>query len=167
MCVYLDAPQDSSVSFLLVRWARETIGKLAAMAEAEMEAIRHALRLAQERGYSKVELEIDDLEFKAEFDPSSKKKRKKPVTSKTETGAESEGPATVPIKAPLVGYYRATDSVLRPGATVEEGQVVAVVSALGLANDVPSPATGEVVEVLVEDGQPVEFGQPLARVKVL
>ena len=77
----------------------------------------------------------------------------------------SSEPALLPIKANQVGYYRPAGKPLEVGLTVSKGDVVAVISALGLANDLESPVEGEVVEVLVADGEPVQFGQVLAQVK--
>ncbi|TMR09799.1 acetyl-CoA carboxylase biotin carboxyl carrier protein subunit [Nonomuraea turkmeniaca] len=75
------------------------------------------------------------------------------------------------VVAPLVGtFYVApepgAEPFARPGARVEPGQTVAIVEAMKLMNQVPSEWSGEVVEVLVADGQPVEFGQELLRVRV-
>ena len=47
----------------------------------------------------------------------------------------------------------------------ETGDIVAVISQLGIANDVESRVSGEIVEVLIEENQPVMFGQVLARIK--
>ncbi|GAA3602534.1 acetyl-CoA carboxylase biotin carboxyl carrier protein [Nonomuraea rosea] len=75
------------------------------------------------------------------------------------------------IVAPLVGtFYVAPEPGAEPftrlGSRVEPGQTVAIVEAMKLMNQVPSEWSGEVVEVLVGDGQPVEFGQELVRVRV-
>jgi len=51
------------------------------------------------------------------------------------------------------------------GDTVRAGQVVCIVEAMKLMNEIQSDADGVVAEVLVEDGQPVEYGQPLFRLK--
>jgi acetyl-CoA carboxylase biotin carboxyl carrier protein len=72
------------------------------------------------------------------------------------------------VLAPLVGTYYAAP---QPGATpfvevgdrVEIGQTVAIVEAMKLMNHVVAERSGWVVEVVVADGEPVEFGQPLMR----
>jgi acetyl-CoA carboxylase biotin carboxyl carrier protein len=71
-----------------------------------------------------------------------------------------------PIKAPLVGtFYRASQPGAQPfvqeGDTVDEGQVVAIVEAMKLMNQVQADQAGKVSEILVEDGQWVEFEQVL------
>jgi acetyl-CoA carboxylase biotin carboxyl carrier protein len=71
-----------------------------------------------------------------------------------------------PIKAPLVGtFYRASQPGAPPfvqeGDTVDEGQVVAIVEAMKLMNQVQADQGGKVSEILVEDGSWVEFEQVL------
>jgi acetyl-CoA carboxylase biotin carboxyl carrier protein len=71
-----------------------------------------------------------------------------------------------PIKAPLVGtFYRASQPGAAPfvneGDTVDEGQVVAIVEAMKLMNQVQADRAGKVAEILAEDGAWVEFEQVL------
>jgi acetyl-CoA carboxylase biotin carboxyl carrier protein len=71
-----------------------------------------------------------------------------------------------PIKAPLVGtFYRASqpgaDPFVKEGDAVDAGQTVAIVEAMKLMNQVLADATGTVAEIVVEDGQWVEFEQVL------
>jgi acetyl-CoA carboxylase biotin carboxyl carrier protein len=75
-------------------------------------------------------------------------------------------PGVVPIVSPLVGvYYRATSPDAKPlveiGDTVERGQPVAIVEAMKVMNRVASEHRGTVVEILVENGAPVQYEQPL------
>ncbi|MFD0974537.1 acetyl-CoA carboxylase biotin carboxyl carrier protein [Plantactinospora endophytica] len=70
------------------------------------------------------------------------------------------------VAAPMVGtYYRAAEPGGAPfvdvGDKVQPGQVVCIVEAMKLMNEVVADQVGRVVEVLVRDGEPVEFGQPL------
>jgi acetyl-CoA carboxylase biotin carboxyl carrier protein len=65
----------------------------------------------------------------------------------------------------VVGYFKLGSPALAIGQKVEQGQHVASITALGLANDLESAVGGEVVEVLIRDGDPVEYGQVLARVR--
>ncbi len=72
----------------------------------------------------------------------------------------------VPISAPMVGtFYRrpAPDApnFIELGQTVKEGQAVCIIEAMKLMNEIESEVAGKIVEVLVEDGQPVEYGQTL------
>ncbi|HZT44263.1 MAG TPA: biotin/lipoyl-containing protein [Chthonomonadaceae bacterium] len=72
-----------------------------------------------------------------------------------------EGPVGVPITAPLVGIFHHVKPIVGLGAQVTEGQVVGVIEAMRLINDITAPVTGSVIDVLVEDGLPVEYGQTL------
>jgi acetyl-CoA carboxylase biotin carboxyl carrier protein len=70
------------------------------------------------------------------------------------------------IKSPMVGtFYRASSPGAEPfvsvGSAVTEGQALCVIEAMKLMNEIPADCAGVIKEVLVENGQPVEFGQPL------
>ena len=65
----------------------------------------------------------------------------------------------------MVGMFHVVDGIARVGAEVSEGQVVGSIESMKLANDIVSEVAGRVREVLVEDGMPVEYGQPLYRLE--
>ena len=75
------------------------------------------------------------------------------------------------LKSPIVGTYYGSPS---PGASpfvatgdhVDKGQVICIIEAMKLMNEIESDAAGEIVKCLVSNGQPIEFGQPLFTVKV-
>ena len=74
------------------------------------------------------------------------------------------------IVSPMVGtFYRApapdTDPYVQVGDRVQENTVVCIVEAMKLMNEIEAEVTGEIVEVLAENGQLVEYGQPLFLVK--
>ena len=76
----------------------------------------------------------------------------------------------VEITAPMVGtFYRSPApgeaSFVELGARISVGQTVCILEAMKLMNELESEVSGEVVEILVENGTPVEFGQVLMRVK--
>ena len=50
---------------------------------------------------------------------------------------------------------------MKPGDPVEEGQSLLIIEAMKVMNQIHSPRAGRVTRILVEDGQPVEFGEPL------
>ena len=71
-----------------------------------------------------------------------------------------------PVTSPMVGtFYKASPPDAKPfvevGQTVSKGDVVCIVEAMKLMNEIESEFSGKVVEICVEDGQPVEFGQVL------
>ncbi|MDP2921650.1 MAG: acetyl-CoA carboxylase biotin carboxyl carrier protein [Candidatus Omnitrophota bacterium] len=70
------------------------------------------------------------------------------------------------IKAPMVGtFYRAASPDAKPyveiGQTVEVGQVVCIIEAMKLMNEIKSEVKGKIVEILVENARSIEYGQPL------
>lgn len=127
------------------------------MAELNLEIVRHALEVARKNGFSEIELSVGDASFSARMEPLSPKAK-----AKLATAGEAKEPALIDVKATLVGYLRSTALI---GERIAAGSTVAVVEALGLANDVETPAGGEVVEVLVEIGKPVQYGQILLRLR--
>jgi len=74
------------------------------------------------------------------------------------------------IKSPMVGtFYKApspeSEPYVKVGHKVEETSIVCIVEAMKLFNEIEAEVSGEIIEVLVEDGELVEYGQPLFRVK--
>ena len=74
------------------------------------------------------------------------------------------------VKSPIVGtFYRAgspdAKPFVSPGDRVSKGQVMCIVEAMKLMNEIEADIDGEVMDVLVSNGQPVEFGEPLFRVR--
>ncbi|HEX7055487.1 MAG TPA: acetyl-CoA carboxylase biotin carboxyl carrier protein [Burkholderiales bacterium] len=70
------------------------------------------------------------------------------------------------VKAPMVGtFYRSPSPDAKPfvevGQTVKEGETVCIIEAMKLMNEIEADASGVVKAILVENGQPVEYGQPL------
>jgi oxaloacetate decarboxylase alpha subunit len=70
------------------------------------------------------------------------------------------------IKAPIVGtFYRSpspdADSYVEIGSVVKKGQIVCIIEAMKLMNEIESDIDGKVVEILTENAHPVEFGEPL------
>ena len=70
------------------------------------------------------------------------------------------------VKSPIVGtYYESpspgAEAFIKVGAYVETGQTLCIVEAMKLMNEIESDISGEVLRIFVENGQPVEYGQPL------
>jgi acetyl-CoA carboxylase biotin carboxyl carrier protein len=75
------------------------------------------------------------------------------------------------VKSPIVGTYYGSPSpgaaaFVAPGDRVEKGQVICIVEAMKLMNEIESDASGEIVKCLVTNGQPIEFGQPLFSIRL-
>ena len=71
-----------------------------------------------------------------------------------------------PITSPMVGtFYKSpspdADAFVSVGQSIKTGDVVCIVEAMKMMNEIKSEISGKVVEICVEDGQPVEYGQPL------
>ncbi len=74
------------------------------------------------------------------------------------------------IKAPMVGtFYRSpapnADPYVEIGKRIKKGDVICIIEAMKLMNEIKSEIEGEIVEILVENGEAVEFSQPLVRIK--
>ena len=79
-------------------------------------------------------------------------------------------PGIAEFRSPMVGtFYRAAnpeaEPFVQPGSRVEPETVICIIEAMKVMNEVRAEAAGEIVEVLAENGQPVEFGQPLFRIR--
>lgn len=80
--------------------------------------------------------------------------------------AEAPKAKGIEITSPMVGtFYKSPSPGAAPfvevGKTVNAGQVVCIIEAMKLMNEIESEVSGKIVEICVEDGQPVEFGQTL------
>jgi acetyl-CoA carboxylase biotin carboxyl carrier protein len=74
------------------------------------------------------------------------------------------------LKSPIVGTFYGSPSpgaaqYIAPGDRVTKGQVIGVVEAMKLMNEIEADVSGEIVKCLVSNGQPVEFGQPLFSIR--
>jgi acetyl-CoA carboxylase biotin carboxyl carrier protein len=94
------------------------------------------------------------------------------------TPAETPKPAAAPaeddslhiVKSPIVGTFYESPSpgapaFVKTGDTVENGQVLCIVEAMKLMNEIEADVAGEIVKRFVQSGQPVEYGQPLFSIR--
>ena len=88
-----------------------------------------------------------------------------------EGGGAAEAPKAnlLDIKSPMVGtYYSAPEPGAKPyvtvGGRIEKGQILCIIEAMKIMNEIESEVAGVVTEVLASDAQPVEYGQPLFRI---
>jgi acetyl-CoA carboxylase biotin carboxyl carrier protein len=136
------------------------------MASLDFKLVRHALDLAKQNGMQEVELEIGDSKFSAVLEKS---KRIAPQQSKSvsESSSQPESIAkTKSIRSTSVGIFRTVGEMLKVGTQIASSEVVGNIVALGISNDVISGINGVITEVLVEDGQAVEYGQTIAVVEL-
>ena len=105
-------------------------------------------------------------EYRIETHPAS------PNSEQTPSSVSKTGTQTKEIVSPMVGtFYRAPSPEAPPfvevGQAIEVGQVVCIIEAMKLMNEIKSEIKGKIIEVAVENVQPVEFGQTLFVVEPL
>ena len=88
--------------------------------------------------------------------------------------AKAESPAasktTITIKSPMVGtFYRSSgpdkDAFVKPGDSIKPGDVICIIEAMKLFNEIESEMSGKIVKVLVDNATPVEYDQPLFEIE--
>jgi acetyl-CoA carboxylase biotin carboxyl carrier protein len=149
----------------------------------DKEFLKELLKLVNDSSLTKFELKTGDFELKIEKEPPKivvnenpteivEINQKVPQEFKSEKllppseDVETEEEKLHVIKSPLVGtFYRAPAPGAPPfveeGDIVSPGQVLCIIEALKVMNEIESDVRGRVVKILVENGQPVEYGQPL------
>ena len=93
-----------------------------------------------------------------------------PAVETQQVAPKEEKKTGTPITSPMVGtFYTAPSPDSAPfvavGSTVKQGDVVCIIEAMKMMNEIKSEIAGKVVEICVEDGQPVEYGQVLMYVE--
>lgn len=149
--------------------------------------IKEMLQLMQEHGLTEVEIEKDGLKIKLKKGISGKvvaeEARVLQAMPSSSAGADTFNmPSPTPaapspvesdmelVKSPMVGTFYAAPAPDQPayvqnGQKVKAGDVLCIIEAMKLMNEIKSDINGAVVEILVQNGQPVEFDQPLFKIK--
>ena len=141
----------------------------------EIEVVRKLAELLNETGLGEIEVERGDLRVRVArgggYEPYPMLHAPAPATAAPAPAPVSTAPAPAEprgdaVKSPMVGtvYLQASpgsEPFVRAGSQVAAGQTVLIIEAMKTMNPVPAPKAGRIVEILVEDGQPVEYGQPL------
>jgi len=139
------------------------------------------INLMNENNLTELEIEKEGLRVRLKKSISSEVTSSTPIIIEKEKIEEKELPKivaekktlkTVEIKAPMVGTFYRTPSAEAPsfveiGQIIEIGQVICIIEAMKLMNEIKSEIHGRILEILVENGEPVEFGQPLFLVEPL
>jgi acetyl-CoA carboxylase biotin carboxyl carrier protein len=162
--------------------ARMTAKDEAEKPSGEQQLIRELAKLLNDTGLSEIEIEKSGLKVRvarsitvAASVPAASQFVPAPVGGTPAAGpggsaaAPTGGdPAKHPgaVKSPMVGTaYRSPDPKAPPfvevGARVSQGDTLLIIEAMKTMNQIPAPRAGTVTAVLVENGQPVEFGEPL------
>ncbi|MGZ3411334.1 MAG: acetyl-CoA carboxylase biotin carboxyl carrier protein [Xanthobacteraceae bacterium] len=136
------------------------------------ETIRALARLLDETGVTEIEVEQDGLRVRvarqammaasAAVNYESPRAGNMPDTSAVADPARQPGVVT----SPMVGTaYRSPEpgakAFIEVGATVKVGDTLLIIEAMKTMNQIPAPHSGTVTQILFEDAQPVEFGEPL------
>ena len=141
----------------------------------ELEDLKELIELLKETDITELQVEKDGTKVKIKrerylqsFEISAQKPSVVPLqeTLVKEIVAEDAEPRLITITSPIVGtFYRSPSpeaaSFIEIGQRVKKGQVLCIIEAMKLMNEIESEADGVVVKALVENGQPVEYGEPL------
>jgi acetyl-CoA carboxylase biotin carboxyl carrier protein len=154
-----------------------------------LDDVREILALMRENGLSEFEIEREGLKLRLRKDAAT---GAIPATPAIVVAGMPAMPAAVPVappsddlktvgagaaevelavvKSPIVGtFYRSSEpgasSFVEIGTTVKKGQVLCIIEAMKLMNEIDSEFEGEVVNVYVENGQPVQYGERLFAIR--
>jgi acetyl-CoA carboxylase biotin carboxyl carrier protein len=152
----------------------------ALLSAAELTELRQLIRLVRRTGIGEIELSAGGRSVRVSANAGAPVAMSVPAAPGTRTegagrpgtgsgSAQSNADASsnsVAIASPMVGtFYRApapdADPYVEVGDMVEAGQTVCIVEAMKLMNEIESEARGRIIQILVENAQPVEFGQKL------
>lgn len=146
---------------------------------SEQQLIRELAALLVETGLSEIEIEKSGLKIRVARNLTvSAVAPPQPAPTPSASPSEVAQPATPAdasidlanhpgcVKSPMVGTaYRAPEPGAPPfveiGSRVSQGQTLMIIEAMKTMNHIPAPRAGTVTHILVENGQPVEFGEPL------
>ncbi|GAB4417760.1 MAG: acetyl-CoA carboxylase biotin carboxyl carrier protein [Thermodesulfovibrionales bacterium] len=135
----------------------------------ELDDLKELISLLKDTDITELQVEKDGTKVKIRRErmiSSIDIQAKPPVTAEKPKEAEEGVQRLVTVTSPIVGtFYRSSSPDAPPlvdiGTTVKRGQVVCIIEAMKLMNEIESEVDGIVVRALVENGQPVEYGEPL------
>ncbi|HWA50900.1 MAG TPA: acetyl-CoA carboxylase biotin carboxyl carrier protein [Dongiaceae bacterium] len=132
--------------------------------------IRKLANLLKETGLTEIEFETDDARIRVNAGGTGPAMVAAPViaapAATAASAAAAEGPAAGSVSSPMVGTaYLSPEpnaaAFVKVGDRVAKGQTILIIEAMKVMNPIPAPHAGTVTQILVQDGQPVEFGEPL------
>jgi len=140
-----------------------------------LKEIKEVIQLMNENQLSEFEMEKDGLKIRLKKDAGGVEHvvyETRPSAQSSRSSAPEIKEAPKPpvikstVKSPMVGTFYASPApdappFLQAGSEIQVGQVICIIEAMKLMNEIKSEVKGKVVEVLVHNGDPVEFGQPL------
>jgi acetyl-CoA carboxylase biotin carboxyl carrier protein len=138
---------------------------------AEQKLIRELAELLNDTGLSEIEIEKSGLKIRVARTLNIQSAVAAPAVPMPATATAAKGapdPAKHPgaVKSPMVGTaYRSPEPSAPPfveiGSKVSQGDTVLIIEAMKTMNQIPATHSGKVTSILIENGQPVEFGEPL------
>ena len=153
-----------------------------------LKELKEMIHLMEEHGLSELEVEKEGLKIRLKRGPTGKII---PETSYS-VPAMAAAPSTATVQTPAVGQQTARETVeeanvilvrspmvgtfysapapdaapyVAPGKKVAVGDVLCIIEAMKLMNEIKSDVSGALLEILIENGQPVEFDQPLFKIQ--
>ena len=156
----------------------------------DLKEIQNLIKFVAKSGASEVKLEMDDIKitirtgaegkeptYIQQYPMGGQMQQQMPMQQQQQapapeaTSSADEKPADddskfIIVKSPIIGTFYRKPSPDKPvfievGDTIKEGDVLCVIEAMKLFNEIESEVSGKIVKVLVEDSSPVEFDQPL------
>jgi acetyl-CoA carboxylase biotin carboxyl carrier protein len=142
----------------------------------ELDEIKNLIELLKDTDISEIQIEREGAKLKlkrekflSSFDvspPPTHTPAAEPATAKE----ESRDTNLITISSPIVGmFFRSsspdTEPFVEVGSNVKKGQVLCIVEAMKLMNEIDTDTDGVVMDILVENGHPVEYGEPLFLIK--
>jgi acetyl-CoA carboxylase biotin carboxyl carrier protein len=133
----------------------------------ELEKLKDFIDFMNENNLSELEIEEEGKRIRLKkFSDNQQPTVVTQTPSGTKEVKEALKEKGVEIKSPMVGtFYRAPSPGAKPyveiGDTIKPGDVVCIIEAMKLMNEIKAEISGKIHEILVENGQPIEFDQPL------
>ncbi|MBA6153910.1 acetyl-CoA carboxylase biotin carboxyl carrier protein [Gelidibacter maritimus] len=152
----------------------------------DIKEIQNLIKFVAKSGASEVKLEMEDVKITIKTGKEDKKGESTTYVQQIPMGsapvAQAPAPAVaaepiaapaadenskyITIKSPIIGTFYRKPSPDKPvfvevGKTIKEGDVLCVIEAMKLFNEIESEVSGKIVKILVDDSSPVEFDQPL------
>lgn len=152
----------------------------------DLKEIQNLIKFVANSGVAEVKLEMDDVKITIRTTlegnvtettyvqqlpvqatlPQTVVPQAAPVATTTEAPAAAEISNLITIKSPIIGTFYRKPSPDKPafaevGTTIAKGDVLCVIEAMKLFNEIESEVSGKIVKILVDDMSPVEFDQPL------
>jgi acetyl-CoA carboxylase biotin carboxyl carrier protein len=145
----------------------------------DIQDLKQLIEFLKENQVAEFELDRGDLRVKLRFDQPHGSAGLSDVAgllanaraaASTATAADPDAGLHM-VKSPIVGTYYGSPSpgappFVSPGDHVDKGQVICIVEAMKLMNEIESDAEGEIVKCYCSNGQPIEFGQPLFSIRL-